>query len=51
MIAQLGKAGGAAGRTGHLLAEQTCTVQRAAGGRKERDGGARVLKAMVTSAH
>ena len=43
-----GKTGEAAGRA-YLLAKQSCTVQGAAGGCKERDRGARMLRAMVTS--
>ena len=38
-----GEAGAAAGRV-YFLAKQSCTVQGAAGGCKERDGGARMLK-------
>ena len=38
-----GEAGAAAGMA-YLLAKQSCTVQGAAGGCKERDGGARMLK-------
>ena len=45
------EAGGAAGRAGHLLAKQTCTIdirERRVGAK--RDGDARILGAMVTSA-
>ena len=45
-----GKAGEAAGRA-YLLAKWLCTIQGAAGGCRERDEGARMLRAMVTSAH
>ena len=43
-----GEVGAAAWRA-YLLAKRSCTVHGAAGGCKERDEGARMLRAMVTS--
>ena len=45
-----GEVGGTARKVGYLLAKRLHTVQGAAGGCKERNGGARMLRAMVTSA-